>query len=553
MLKINTNLSSLIAQSNLKSSTLGLNQAIERMTTGFKINGAKDNAAGYSIVTNMTTKIGAYQVAEDNAMMGLDLLTTASENLNLVTSHLQRMRDLAEQASNGTYGASSLNAIQKEIDARAAEIERVMLNTEYNGQKLYGDGTLSATGNFIQEVTPLTAQEAIDQGYTLIHTVDDLKAIDGVSKGKFILMNDIDLSGINWSPFVMSEGEFNGNGYVIKNLTINNPNQSYAGLFSLMSGTVKNLGLEDVNIVANKFVGGITGEINPYGQIVNCYVTGSIKGNSYIGSINGSSLVATGVTACYSSANVTGKVEVGGITGRGGYIRNSYMTGNVTGDSSVGGLSGIGCSISNSYVTGKVVGNKNVGALIGKISNGKLGTASYWNKETTGQTAGAGDVGSSTDSSIGVTGAELKELIKNGTLYEALPEKLQGGQHYNLQVGIDSSSNSVIEFDTKFSFSLYVDVSSASGARDAISAIDNIIKQVTAKQTEFGAVQNRLTSALEGISIQYENLVSSRSTIRDADIAEESSEYIKMQILQQASATLLATANQTPAIALQLL
>ena len=91
------------------------------------------------------------------------------------------------------------------------------------------------------------------------------------------------------------------------------------------------------------------------------------------------------------------------------------------------------------------------------------------------------------------------------------------------------------------------------GNGDYISQVDEIIASVAAKQTELGAAENRLESALDQISIQYDNLVSSRSTIRDADIAEESSEYIKMQILQQASATLLATANQTPAIALQLL
>ena len=73
MLSINTNLSSLIAQSSLKDSTDILNQAIERMTTGYKLNHAKDNAANYSISTNMTTKIGAYQVAEDNALMGIYL------------------------------------------------------------------------------------------------------------------------------------------------------------------------------------------------------------------------------------------------------------------------------------------------------------------------------------------------------------------------------------------------------------------------------------------------------------------------------------------------
>ena len=83
--------------------------------------------------------------------------------------------------------------------------------------------------------------------------------------------------------------------------------------------------------------------------------------------------------------------------------------------------------------------------------------------------------------------------------------------------------------------------------------IDNILTQINAKQTEYGTVQNRLESVMEQITISYENLLSTRSTISDADIAEESSAYIRNQILQQASATLLATANQNPSIALQLL
>ena len=77
--------------------------------------------------------------------------------------------------------------------------------------------------------------------------------------------------------------------------------------------------------------------------------------------------------------------------------------------------------------------------------------------------------------------------------------------------------------------------------------------KIRTKTTELGGVQNRLQSALEQITISYQNLVSTRSTIRDADIAEESSEYIRNQILQQAAATLMAAANQTPGIVLQLL
>ena len=86
-----------------------------------------------------------------------------------------------------------------------------------------------------------------------------------------------------------------------------------------------------------------------------------------------------------------------------------------------------------------------------------------------------------------------------------------------------------------------------------LNTVDEIIDRVNERQSTLGAYQNRLESALDEISIQYENLVSSRSTIRDADIAEESSAYIRSRILQQAAATLLATANQTPAIALELL
>ena len=124
----------------------------------------------------------------------------------------------------------------------------------------------------------------------------------------------------------------------------------------------------------------------------------------------------------------------------------------------------------------------------------------------------------------------------------------------NLQIGIDSSSNSQITFDTSIKKDLLgglsgLDLTDAS----ALSKIDAVIQDVTAKQTELGAVQNRLESVLDSISVQYENLVSARSTVRDADVAKESAAYIKSQILQNASATLLATANQSPSLALTLI
>ena len=133
MLSINTNLSSLIVQNNLTKSTNGLSQAIERMTTGFKINHASDNAAGYSIAQNMTSKLNSYEIAQDNISAGMDLLSTAQDTISLMQSHGERIHALITQAQNGTYGAQSLEAINSEVIARISEINRLYMNTEYNG------------------------------------------------------------------------------------------------------------------------------------------------------------------------------------------------------------------------------------------------------------------------------------------------------------------------------------------------------------------------------------------------------------------------------------
>ena len=140
-LTINTNLSSLIVQKNLSSATTSLNNAIERMTTGYKINHAKDNAAGFSIATNWKTQLSSLDIASDNASTGADMLTTLEDTYSLLTTHMQRVRDLTEQAANGTYGSDSLKAIQSEITARLNEVDRIAANAEFNSLKLM-DGSI---------------------------------------------------------------------------------------------------------------------------------------------------------------------------------------------------------------------------------------------------------------------------------------------------------------------------------------------------------------------------------------------------------------------------
>ena len=148
-LTINTNLGSLIVQKNLDSATKSLNQAIERMTTGYKINSAKDDPAGYAVATKMDTTLGSISVAQDNVAIGSSMLSTLESNYDLLTTHYQRIRDLTEEAANGTYGSDSIDAIKAEVTARMAEIDRIAASAEFNGVKLMNG---SKTGGVVLQV-----------------------------------------------------------------------------------------------------------------------------------------------------------------------------------------------------------------------------------------------------------------------------------------------------------------------------------------------------------------------------------------------------------------
>ena len=310
-LTINTNISSIIAQRSLNSATTNLNTSLERMSTGYKINHAKDNAAGYSIANMWETQLGSLDVAADNAATGSDMLTSAEQSYSLLSDHLQRIRDLTEQAANGTYASASLKAIQSEISARLDEITRVASNAEFNGIKLMSfDGT---NGN-----------------------------ITGMNE------KGIDLQ---------------------------------VGLYGV---TLQQM-LEQAN---NK-------------QAVDLKTTDEEQ----------------------------------------------------------------------------------------KIVNNKIFAAAC-----------------------------------SGLIYDSATDS------YTLASGVEDSY----------------------GAKEMLSFLDSAIDDISSRVTRIGAAQNRVESAITAIDVQSQNLTSSLSTLRDTDVAEESSNYIQSQILQQASATLLATANQTPSIALNL-
>ena len=571
-LTINTNLSSLIVQKSLLNSTLGLNQAIERMTTGFKINHAKDNAAGYSIATNMGVKLSSYNVALDNAAMGLDMVSTASESLDLINDRLARLRALTEQAANGTYGADSIAAMKKEANAIVSEIERTMANTEYNGIKLFGDKTPEINGvkietnsdGFIKDVVhrdtstmtsvaDLDPTQDVTSGTYSISTKEELiklaemgdttgASISKLKGGEFVLANDIDMSGINWEYIDKFIGIFDGNGYKISNL-------SDGLFFNTTNAQIKNLGLENVSCSKSCSPLAFKAESS---TIENCYTTGSITGWSYFfGGLVGYMTGGGSIDSCWSDVDINAEAgAIGGIVGvmEGGTISNTFSVGSVvnnlvdvnTGIAAVaGGIvgaasdAGVGnvyspVTIENCYTSSKVSSADNVyvGTILGTNGGGALG-AEY-------------DVTISNVTYDATLNPDIKAYSGTGNKIIATNIIAKMPEEIGLQVGIDSSDSSRISFTIGFGLS---GLSSNIENVGMLDKIDKMLSTVSAKQTEFGAVQNRLESVIESIGINIENLTSSQSTIRDADIAEESSEYIRMQILQQASATLLATAN----------
>lgn len=140
---VNTNVPSLTAQSALSKATEKMNTAMERMSTGLKINSSKDDAAGLAVSSKMDYQVSSLKVAQSNAQMGASVLDTMEGVMTTINDNLTRIRDLTEQAANGTYGTDSLNAIKTEINARLAEVDRVANSTEFNGKKLLNGSVTS--------------------------------------------------------------------------------------------------------------------------------------------------------------------------------------------------------------------------------------------------------------------------------------------------------------------------------------------------------------------------------------------------------------------------
>jgi len=237
----------------------------------------------------------------------------------------------------------------------------------------------------------------------------------------YLLGNDIDLAGKNWTGVVVPffGGVFAGNDYVIRNADVNMPGTNYVGLFGCLAkgGQIKNLGVEDTSIFGYRYVGGLVG-VNYYGTINNCYSTGSVVSGEYseaVGGLGGENYCGV-ISNCRSTGSVSGTYYVGGLVGENYYgpISNCYSTGSVTSAGQfAGGLVGrneVG-SISNCYSTGSVSGNEYLGGLVGDTYSGTIDN-SYSTSSVSG--AGYGVGGLVGDSYRGTIGSSFWDVNTSG-------------------------------------------------------------------------------------------------------------------------------------------
>lgn len=393
MISINTNPSVLTIQRNITKSSNALHRALERISTGYKINSAQDDAAGLYVATMLNTKIRGLAQAKINTQNGISYLNTASSSLAQMNNILARLRDLAVQGSNGIYDDITLTALQKEAESLTTELYRIKESTSFNGKNIFET----------DETLRLSEADAISQGYSIIKTVDDLNNIRNDYSGKYILMSDIDLQSYsNWKPIgeniigKLFTGIFDGNGYSITNLKINRTSEDFVGLFGAVLGAeIKNVKLENIEVKAKNYSGGLVG-VNNNSKIINCTVSGKIKGTNYIGGLTGYNYNGSEVSNCKSAVNVMGGQYVGGLIGvNKDNVNDCKTTGIVEGSTYVGGLIGLssegtikncsafgnikavysecggligknGGTLYYSFATGKVNSHTSVGGLVGQ-------------------------------------------------------------------------------------------------------------------------------------------------------------------------------------------
>ncbi|EFV84175.1 flagellin domain-containing protein [Achromobacter xylosoxidans C54] len=559
---INTNYLSLVAQNNLNKSQSALGTAIERLSSGLRINSAKDDAAGMAISNRFTSNVRGLTQASRNANDGISLAQTTEGAAAEITTHLQRVRELAVQAGNGSYSQEQKNSIQDEINQRLADIDRISQQTDFNGVKV-----LSANAQ------PLTLQVGANDGETITLNLSEISAktlgLDGfnvngsgVTENRSATVSDLQAAGgvtvaaNEWqvttthaaatADQVFGKLE-NGNKVTVgtaatgtiytydaanKNFTFSDKSASNAATVTTLAtslrpatGTTTGVYTHSNGTSSTSFEVDATGAVKINGTAAFLDAAGNLTTNSAGGTaatLDGVLQAAGGNTAAAGSSSVA-------INGK------TYS--NVAG-------TGVALQFTNTIASDALLANVKAHATANDVT---VTLGSGITSATVNFTAGTSTNTFVDDKSAFTTLANYttnyavdpnngKVTVKSGT----------GSGDYAPKIGEEAKVSSGGKLTTDAT-------SKGSLTEDPLKTLDAAFTVLNKLTGELGAVQNRLESTIANLDNVVNNLSSARSRIQDADYATEVSNMSRAQILQQAGTSVLAQANQVPQTVLSLL
>jgi len=583
VMSVNTNISSLNAQKNLAASQSKLSTAIERLSSGMKINSAKDDAAGLAISTRFTTQINGLNQAASNASDGISLAQTTESALNEVTNNMQRIRTLAVQAANATNSDDDRKALDAEVQQRLAEITRISQQTTFNGRHVldgsFGSAAFQVGANVGETITVNLSQGAGSSqvGQIATSASGDLSSLfGGAAAGaatSAAAITDFDFSGtpaqaatgasITSDAFPSLDFGTTAAAFDVGSTTVN-LDQTYADIGALADDVQSQLGANYVVVGNDDDTITISTVATGAGTDTDLVVDDSAD------NLFGSNTVADGTDAVAA----TGNAKAFTIDGHDVALASDYT---VTGDDDatmqaliddVQGQLGADYAVSiddSGKLSITAADGADVAVEVGGADATFFAPQAAADGDATPLELAAGDL---TINGQGIAGSfkDAQSLVAaiNGAgisgvsaYYDADTKSV----HLNSQAALTvdgtkaaemgfANVGTAIEVGSNLAES---NVKTVADANDTISRIDSALATISSMRSDLGAVQNRFTSTIANLQTISQNLSASRSQIQDADFAAETANMSSANILQQAGVSVLAQANATTQSVLKLL
>lgn len=474
------------------------NKSLQKLSTGFRINGASDDAAGLAISEKMRGQISGLKQASANAQDGISLLQTAEGGLDQTHSILQRMRELAVQSASDTNTTDDRNKIQAEVDQLAKEISRISNTTEFNTQNLLAGG-LSDTFHIGANA---------NQNIAVSVSAMDAKTL-GVA-GNIITAASVTTAGstaLNISS--VSRSLENDNSYNVK-ITAAVAASYKADRTSTQ--TFKNSGSAGTLQIAD--ITAYTGTVDADYLVKVASATGATVSSISYSTDNGTSwTTVNGDFTTNSGVSIDGmKMQFSGGTVQAG---DTFSFGVTAAYTTIQLTTAVGAATASNVGSSVTVHKGDTSAVVGDSNLDQTVSIQF---KYTDLSAGTGSV------SFNAKSVDSSAAVLNNR---------------------DVASNAVVVAG--------INVSTQANANNAITTIDKAINAVSAQRSQLGAYQNRLTNTIDNLNTSNENITASESRIRDVDMSSEMMNYQKNNILQQAATAMLAKANQQPQSVLQLL